>query len=153
MTRHSLILGIATLFLAAPLAAVAQEISPEQMRRMGEEAERNYRGPPMPRIASATFSGDACPGDASRMSYNWLGKWRWDDADAQFLLPRVAVAARGGETVRGDCRVELRVEDLAQGWQVAPGNFLLRAGVAISPDSKIEFWGASGWDQRKPVVS
>jgi len=131
------------------------DISPETAERMCRQSEARYKGPPMPKIVNATFSGRGCPSPESRLAYNYMGKWRCggDKYDAKFVMPGVDLRAGGGDMRKAECAITFHVEGLAEGWQVAVSSGELEGNWEVSSGGMPRFIGTSSWDGGPQQVS
>ena len=122
---------------------------------MCRQSEAAFKGPPMPRIGTPSFSGPGCPSPKNRLAFNYIGKWRCGPGkyDGQFVMPGVNLLAEKGGSVKAECAVTFPVEGLAEGWQVAVGDADLKGNLEITSGSGMRFIGQSAWEGGRHDVS
>ncbi|GAB1311924.1 hypothetical protein MFIFM68171_02134 [Madurella fahalii] len=127
-------------------AAPQSWIPPEQLEALCRANERDYTGPPMPRILTPTFSGTGCPA-GGKIRHNYMGKWKCSyDYDVQLLIPDLDISAEPGSNAKADCTITFFVDKLEPGWQVSLWDGVLDVDVEIGRGSELKMRGSAKWE-------
>ncbi|KAK4450840.1 hypothetical protein QBC34DRAFT_447850 [Podospora aff. communis PSN243] len=147
MRLLSLTLGGMGLMATGANGAPQSIVPPEYLEALCRANEREYTGPPMPRILTpTTFSGTGCP-SGGKIRHNYMGKWKCSHAyDVQLLIPDLNVAAGPGNIDKADCTITFYVDKLSPGWQVSLWDGVLDVDAEIGRGSELRMKGTAKWE-------
>ena len=128
-------------------------IPPEQLEALCRANEREYTGPPMPRIQPpTTFSGSGCPSGGT-IRHNYMGKWSCSRGyDVQLLIPDLNLSAAPGSVDKADCAITFFVDKLAPGWQLSLWDGVLDVDAEMARGSELRMKGSAEWEGLKRTV-